>query len=49
MFKVGQKVRDNEGQEGRVTEVDICDGKAAYTVRIGKYEVLRFAQELEAA
>jgi hypothetical protein len=49
MFKVGQKVRDNQGQEGRVTDVDVCEGKASYTVRFGKYELVRFAYELEAA
>lgn len=49
MFKVGQKVRDNQGQEGRVTDVDVCEGKASYTVRFGKYELVRFTDELEAA
>lgn len=49
MFKVGQKVRDNQGQEGRVTDVDVCEGKASYTVRFGKYELVRFAYELESA
>ena len=49
MFKVGQKVRDSQGQEGRVTDVDVCEGKASYTVRFGKYELVRFTDELEAA
>lgn len=48
MFKVGQKVRDSQGQEGRVTEVDVCEGKAHYTVRFGKYELVRYPYELEA-
>jgi hypothetical protein len=49
MFKIGQKVRDSQGQEGRVTDVDVCEGKASYTVRFGKYELVRFAYELDAA
>ena len=49
MFNVGQKVRDSQGQEGRVTDVDVCEGKASYTVRFGKYELVRFTDELEAA